>query len=42
MKINWDDALAETIIAERQNILENVNVMNSLKLERHYLKIFDL
>ena len=32
----------ETIIAEWQNILENVNVMNSLKSERHYLKMFDL
>ena len=35
MKINWDDALPETIIAEWQNILENVNVMDFLKLERH-------
>ena len=42
MKINWNDILPETIIAEWQNILENVNVMNSLKLERHYLKMFDL
>ena len=42
MEINWDDVLPETIIAEWQNILENVNVMNSLKLERHYLKMFDL
>ena len=31
----WDDALPETIIAEWQNILENVNVMDFLKLERH-------
>ena len=36
MKINWDD------IAEWQNIFENVNVTNSLKLERHHLKMFDL
>ena len=42
MKINWDDILPETKIAEWHNILENVNVMNSLKLERHHLKIFDL
>ena len=42
MKINWDYVLPETIIAERQNILENVNVMNSLQLERHYFKMFDL
>ena len=42
MKINWNDVLPETIIAEWQNILENVNVINSLKLERHYLKMFDL
>ena len=42
MKINWDDVLAETIIAEWQNILENVNVMNSLKLEKHRLNMFDL
>ena len=42
MKINWDDILPETIIGEWQNTLENVNVMNSLKLERHYLKMFDL
>ena len=42
MKINWDDVLPETIIDEWQNILENVSVMNSLKLERHYLKMFDL
>ena len=42
MKINWDNVLPETIIAEWQNILENVNVMNSLKLERHYSKLFDL
>ena len=41
MKINWDDVLPEIIIAEWQNILENVNVMNSLKLESHYLKMFD-
>ena len=33
VKINWGDALPETIIAEWQNILENVNVINSLKLE---------
>ena len=38
MKINWDDVLPEVITAEWQNILENLNVMNSLKLERHYLK----
>ena len=31
MKINWDDILPETVIAEWQNILENVNVINSLK-----------
>ena len=37
-----DYVLPETIIAEWQNILENVNVMNSLKSERHYLKMFDL
>ena len=42
MKINWDDILPETKIAEWHNILQNVNVMNSLKLERHYLKMFDL
>ena len=42
MKINWDYVLPETIIAEWQNILENVNVMNSSKLERHFLKMFDL
>ena len=42
MRINWDDVLPEVIIAEWQNILENVNVMNSFKLERHYLKMFDL
>ena len=42
MKIDSDNILPETIIAEWQNILENVNVMNSLKLERHYLKMFDL
>ena len=28
--------LPETIIAEWQNIVQNVNVMNSLKLEKHY------
>ena len=33
IKINWDEILPETIIAEWQNILENVNIMNSLKLE---------
>ena len=33
IKINWDEILPETKIAEWQNILENVNVMNSLKLE---------
>ena len=32
-KINWGSALPETIIADWQNILENVNVINSLKLE---------
>ena len=42
LKINWDDALPERIIAQWENILENVNVMNSLKLQRHYLKMFDL
>ena len=42
VKINWNDALPETIITEWQNNLENVNVINSLKLERHYLKMFDL
>ena len=42
MKINWGNVLPETIIAEWQNILENVNVMNSLKLERHYSKLFHL
>ena len=42
MKINWDDVLPETIIAEWQNVLENVNAMDSLKLERHYLKMPDL
>ena len=42
MKIDSDNILPETIIAEWQNILENVNGMNSLKLERHYLKMFDL
>ena len=42
MKINLDDVLPETIIVEWQNILENVSVMNFLKLERHYLKMFDL
>ena len=42
MRINWDDVLPEVIIAEWQNILENVNVTNSFKLERHYLKMFDL
>ena len=42
MKIDSDNILPETIIAEWQNILENLNVMNSLKLERHYLKMFDL
>ena len=42
MTINWDDTLPETINAEWKNILENVNVMNSLKLERHYLKMFGL
>ena len=42
MKINWDNALPETIIAVWQNFLENVNVMNSLKLERNYLKMLDL
>ena len=36
-----DYVLPETIIPEWQNILENVNVMNSLKSERHYLKMFD-
>ena len=25
-----------------KNIIENVNVLNSLKLERHYVKMFDL
>ena len=42
MKIDSDNILPETIIAEWQKILENVNGMNSLKLERHYLKMFDL
>ena len=42
MKINWNEVLPETIITEWQNILENVNVVNSLKLERNYLKLFDL
>ena len=42
MKINLDDVLPETIIVEWQKILENVSVMNFLKLERHYLKMFDL
>ena len=42
MKIDSDNILPETIIAEWQNILENLNVMNSLKLESHYLKMFDL
>ena len=42
LKINWDDALPERIIAQWENILENVNVMNSLKLQRHYLKMFNL
>ena len=42
MKINRDDVLAEIIIAEWQNILENVNVINSSKLQRHYLKMFYL
>ena len=42
MKINWDDILPETKVAEWHNILENVNVMNSLKLERHYLKMLKL
>ena len=42
MKINWNEVPPETIITEWQNILENVNVMNSLKLERNYLKMFDL
>ena len=37
-----DHVLPETIIAEWQNILENVSVMNSLKSERHCLKMFDL
>ena len=42
MKINSDNVLPETIIAEWQNILENVNVLNSLNLERHYSKLLDL
>ena len=42
MKINWDDVLPKTIITKWQNILENVNAMNHLKLESHYLKMFDL
>ena len=42
MKINWDNVLPETIIAKLENILENVNAMSSLKLETHYLKVFDL
>ena len=42
MKIDSSNILPETITDEWQNILENLNAMNSLKLERHYLKMFDL
>ena len=42
MKIDSNNILPETITDEWQNILENLNAMNSLKLERHYLKMFDL
>ena len=38
MKINRGDVLPEITTAEWQNILENLNVIHSLKLERHYLK----
>ena len=31
MKINWDDVLSETVIAEWQNTLENVSVMYKYK-----------
>ena len=31
MKINWDDVLPETVIAEWQNTLENVSVIYKYK-----------
>ena len=31
MKINWDDVLSKTVIAEWQNTLENVSVMYKYK-----------
>ena len=31
IKINWDDVLSETVIAEWQNTLENVSVMYKYK-----------
>ena len=38
----WDNVLPEAIIAEWKNVLKNANFMKSLKLERRYLKMFDL